>query len=62
MDFVIIVGFVFIYWFIKFRGEDVIEESTGTAQTSKPPIGNNLALKRDLQAFEKIVRELKLIS
>ena len=39
---------------------DVVE-SESVQNENVIPIGNNLALQKEPQAFEKIVRELKLI-
>lgn len=42
---------------------DVITDSGYTQQEilTAVPIGNNLSLKRDLSAYKKILKELKLI-
>lgn len=63
MDFIITVLVVIGYWFIKFRSaEDILKEDNVELEVSKViPIGSNLMLRREPQAFEKIVRELKLI-
>lgn len=62
MDFIATLLIVVGYWFFKFRTVDVVEsESVQNENVSVIPIGNNLALQKEPQAFEKIVRELKLI-
>lgn len=62
MDFIATLLIVVGYWFFKFRTVDVVEsESVQNENVNVIPIGNNLALQKEPQAFEKIVRELKLI-
>lgn len=60
MDFIATLLIVVGYWFFKFRTVDVVE-SESVQNENVIPIGNNLALQKEPQAFEKIVRELKLI-
>lgn len=60
MDFIATLLIVVGYWFFKFRTVGVVE-SESVQNENVIPIGNNLALQKESQAFEKIVRELKLI-
>lgn len=60
MDFIVTLLIVIGYWFFKFRTVDVVK-SESVQNENVIPIGNNLALQKEPQAFEKIVRELKLI-
>lgn len=59
MDFIVVLSIVFGYWYFKFR--TVETENVNVDSLKDIPIGNNLTLQREPQAFEKIVRELKLI-
>ena len=62
MDALIVCGVIIVYGLFKSRGcEDTIVETENIIENSIP-IGNNLALKHEPDAFEKIIRDLGLKS